>query len=369
MRFARMVANQQSLVRSGVGVILTPAAKNPDDSEWLRVANPMPQVSETALQEVAQAIDNRARLPGIDTSEAEEARRLLADGKYVEAQERFTRALFEYVVDPTQRAAEQPFRELHAEYLEARQQRQQERQVLLSSGPRFGIVVETLLSGTRKPLNQDVLLDVDSSTDFMLALGWNTSLHWPTASGGPPFLRDLDLLLEYAFTRRSFEGRLGADEVPSGTEPPETKYPRMKTEEQRLSFELTYQPRVLSRLRPVLRGGPALFLVKARAINENGVELQQVNLTNWGWVLGLGIDVYRQSQGGFRVGLVGSYQVVSHDFCEDEAPYWEDASNLPEYQRDELQVSRPYPAQCGGDPGYRLDLNAWQAGLLFAYEF
>ncbi|UCE03010.1 MAG: hypothetical protein JSW67_02095, partial [Candidatus Latescibacterota bacterium] len=37
MRLARMLANQQTLVTDGVGVILVPAASNSDDAAWLRV--------------------------------------------------------------------------------------------------------------------------------------------------------------------------------------------------------------------------------------------------------------------------------------------------------------------------------------------
>jgi hypothetical protein len=367
MRFARMVANQQTLVSGGFGVILVPAAKNPDDAEWLRVANPMPKESEAALREVVEAIQRRAKLPAIETTEAEAARNLLTEGHFVEAQERAMRALFEAAAVPEGRREERVFRDLQALYLQAVRQRERERRVLLSPGPRFGIVVETLLSGTRKPLNQDIFLDVDGSNDFMLAVGWNTSLHAPTPDGGLPFFRDLDLLLEYAFTQRRFEGPRGADEIPPGAEAPTDV--RMKTQEHRFSFELTYQPRVLSRLRPVLRGGPALFLVKARAFDENGIERQQVDVDTWGWVLGLGIDLYRQRGGGFRTGIVGSYQVVTHTFCESEAPAWIDASNIPEYKHEQLQISRPYPSQCGNQPGFELDLSAWQVGLLMAYEF
>jgi hypothetical protein len=85
----------------------------------------------------------------------------------------------------------------------------------------------------------------------------------------------------------------------------------------------------------------------------------------------LGIDLYRQRGGGFRTGIVGSYQVVAHRFCEAEAPGWEDASNIPAFQRDELRASenRPYPSKCNGEPGFKLDLSAWQVGLLLSYEF
>jgi hypothetical protein len=367
MRFARMVANQQTLVRRGYGVILVPASKNPADAEWLRVANPMPPASENALREVAEAIQQRVQLPAIETSEAEAARRLLEERKYTEAQERATRALFMAVLDPERREDVPGFRQLHELYLESVRQRARERRALLSPGPRFGILIETLVSGTRKPLPQDIFFDVDASNDFMLAIGWNTSLHAPTEDGGLPFFRDLDLLLEYAFTRRSFEGPREVEIAFPDTEPPRDT--RMKTREHRFSAELTYQPRVLSRLRPVLRGGPALFLVQARAFDKDGVERQQVDVTTWGWVMGLGIDLFRQRGGGFRTGVVGSYQLVTHEFCEAEAPGWEDASNIPAYQREELQISRPYPSKCNLEPGFALDLDAWQVGLLLAYEF
>ena len=78
--------------------------------------------------------------------------------------------------------------------------------------------------------------------------------------------------------------------------------------------------------------------------------------------------LYRQRGGGFRAGLVGTYQVVTHWFCEQEAPNWVDASNIPAYQLEELQVSRPYPSSCLFAPGFKLDLNSWQVGLLLAYE-
>ena len=375
MRLARMLANQQRLVQDGVGFLLLPAARNQDDAAWSTFATPMPGPWELALQEMRAAIFARTALPAVEGSEAEAASRLLAQHEYLEAHERAQRAIIDHVSMPEKRAQRQAFDELVAVYLQAMRGLEGERREALDPGSRFAIVLEPMFSSSTAPLSQDIFFNVDRSNDFQIAVGWNTSLHWPSPDGGWPVLRDLDLLVEYANTLRSYDGPHGEDELPvgQGVEPPVTE--RMSLTDHRISFELTYRPSLRSRLRPMLRGGPALFMATADAIDENGVVRDQEDMMTWGWVVGGGIDIFHHRTSGFRTSVVGSYQIVTHEFCTGEVPpnfmthfitRWESASNIREDQFTELEQSLCVE---DGSVGYELRLDAWQVGLMLAYDF
>jgi len=364
MRLARMLANQQRLVQDGVGLLLLPAARNQDDAAWSTFATPMPGPWELALQEMRTAIFARTALPAVEGSEAEAASRLLAQHEYLEAHERAQRAIIDHVSVPEKRAQRQEFDSIVAVYLQALQGLEGERREVQSAGARFALVLELMFSSSTVPLSQDIFLNVDRSNDFQFAVGWNTSLH-SSPAGGWPVLRDLDLLVEYANTFRSYDGPHGEDELPvgQGVEPPVTE--RMDVIDHRFSFELTYRPSMRSRLRPMLRGGPALFLATARAFDQNGVERDQADMMQWGWVLGGGVDLFHRPTSRVRTSLVGSYQIVSCEFCASEAPQWESASNIEQFKLDEI----PRFVCIDGSTGYKLKLDAWQVGLMLAYDF
>jgi len=365
VRLTRMVANQQMLVQEGVGLFLVPAVANQDDTVWLTRANPLPLPWEAAVRTVRDAILTRAKLPESSESDADAAARLLGEKQYLEAGEHAQRALFAQVAEPEARADRPRFDPLLALYLEAQAGQEGVRHQLLAPGARFAIVVEPLFSSSATPLPQDILLQVERSNDFLFAAGLNTSLHWPSPNGGWPVLRDLDLLLEYGYTSRRYEGPFGPDEItPPGAdvEPPVTE--RMAATEHRLSFELTYRPTLLARFRPMLRGGPAFFISTAHSFDQFGTQTMQVDLQSWGWIAGAGIDLYRHSR-GMRATLVGTYQSVKHEFCDDDAASWERASNIPDFKIDEiLRDACPQ-----GTFGYKLDMSAWQAGVQLAFEF
>ncbi len=375
MRLARMLANQLRLVQDGVGLMLLPAARNQDDVAWLTFATPMPGPWEAALQETHIAIVERANLPAAEGGEAEAASRLLSQHDYVEAYERAQRALVEYVSVPEKRGQRQAFDEVVTVYLRAARGLESERREVQAPGSRFAIVLEPMFSSSTEPLSQDIFFNVDRSNDFQIAVGWNTSLHWPSPDGGWPVLRDLDLLVEYSNTRRSYDGPHAEEELPvgQGLEPPVTE--RLTVTDHRISFELTYRPSLRSRLRPMLRGGPALFMATAHAIDENGVERDQHDMMTWGWVVGGGIDLFRHRASGLRTSVVGSYQIVTHEFCTGEVPpdpnkhlitTWESASNIRE---DKFTMFDQSLCIEDGSVGYKLRLDAWQVGLMLAYDF
>ena len=371
VRLARMLANQQMLVRHGVGVALVPQTANAEDAAWLAHANPLPAPWEDALRQVRDAMHDRVDLPPPEGTEAEEAARMLAKGHFVEAQERAQRAAVEQAAVVEKRGDLPPFQGAVALYVEATRQLDIARREFTAPGARFAVVVEPLFSSSATPLGQDILFDVERSDDFQIAAGLNTSLHWPAPDGGWPVFRDLDLLVEYAYTPRSYKGPHGGDELPigQGVEPPVTE--RIAVSEHRVSFELTYRPTLLTRLRPMLRGGPAFFRASARSIDDLGVETMNVTLQSWGWVAGFGIDVYNRRDIGFRASLVGTVQQVEQEFCDDAAypppGSWERASNIPQFKIDEM---RPQRGVCtDGSAFYRLESSAWQTGVMLAYEF
>ncbi len=368
MRLARMLANQQTLVTSGVGIVLVPEASNRDDAAWERLANPLPAPSEAVLETVRQAVLARVDLAPSPDGEAAAAARLLAAGEVLEARERAVRAVLACIATPAARQRRDDFDAALALYLQATGQMQQEHREVLSPGPRFAALLETLFSASTQPLSQDIVFDVDAANDFSLAAGLVTSLHWPSPSGGWPVLRDLDLIMEYAYTARAFAGPNGGDETAPGT-----VQTRLETSEHRASFELAYRPPLRSRLRPMLRGGPALFRLSATARDVNGVAREQVGVTTLGWLMGGGLDVWQHRRTGLRFGLTGTYHRVVHEFCPDEAPGWEGASNFPQFQIDLLE-NRPQRQRCvsaSNPAGYveRFDLSAWQAGLTLTLPF
>jgi hypothetical protein len=239
MRLARMLANQQTLVTDGVGVVLVPAASNSDDAAWLRVANPLPEFSENALHDVSKAVRGRVRLPYVEGSEANAASAAFQRQRYSEARERSSRALVEAAADPKMRSDARSLQPLAQIYAESSLEVVRERNELLAPGPRWSLFVEGAYQRVEASPPQNTLFQVDDSDGPTLAVGASVGLFLPTASGGPPLLRNLHLLVEYAVSPRNFEGGTQTD--------PDRRDPRIETTLHRVSFELAYRPRVLSR--------------------------------------------------------------------------------------------------------------------------
>ncbi|MFQ5599245.1 MAG: hypothetical protein ACE5G2_01685 [Candidatus Krumholzibacteriia bacterium] len=351
MRLARMLANQQTLVKDGVGVILVPAGAGRQDAEWLRVASPMPPASEAAIQQVRDALLERARLPRIEGTEAEAAARALRDGKHLEALERATRAMAIYVGEVANREKRDPLDALVAIHVVASAAVDQERRELMSPGARFGVVLEGSFHHIDELLPQNTLLAIESSNAFAFNVGLSVGLFLNTPTGGPPILRDLRFLVEYGLALNTFEGSQG--DLTTGT-PGE---PRLKTTLHRQSFEFLYRPRVLSRLRPLLRGGPAVFTVRARVFDDDGFETEEVVKTDLGWIVGAGIDFIYLKDQGLRGTLVGTYRVLDYKFLPQNHRGWEEARNV---LSDQVELENGI---------YKLDLDGWQLGAMLTYEF
>ena len=358
MRLARMVANQQTLVRDGIGVVLVPAGAS--DSEWLRVANPLPAASETALREVTDAVVRRTSLAG-SASEAEAARHALTTYSYFEARERAARALLQLVVDPDSRVARQPLDALVHVFQEASRGVESERRVLMAAGSRFGVYAQAAFHHVKRNLPQNTMLLLDGSNSVSISAGVRTGLFWQSERGGWPLWRDLHLLTSYGYSRHTFQG-------PPLQQQPGSE-PRMRTRLHRLSTELMYRPRVLSRLRPHFRGGPAAYHVTAGAYDTNDRLRHQHQSWELGWILGGGIDAFASRTRRLRLTVTGDYQIVSTQFCADVAPGWIEASNIVE----QGQLQRPVRPSCGAskdaEPYYEVSVEGFQFGLALAYEF
>lgn len=360
MRLARMAANQRTLVRDGFGIVLVPSGANDSDSEWLRVANPMPSISESALRDVADAVVARTSLPSRAPDEAAAAASALESRKFFEARERAARALLQLVTEPERRTEVDVLQSAAETFRAASRGVERERQILLASGHRFGVFAMGAIHHVKENLPQNTMLLLDAATSVSFTAGVRMGLFWPSERGGWPVWRDLHVVASYGYARHTFEG------PPLQNQP--GSEPRMRTRSHRLSGELMFTPRVLSRLRPHFRGGPALFHITAGAYDTNDVLRDEYQDWELGWVLGAGLDVYNSRERRFRVTLTGDYQIVSTSYCEFITPNWIDASNIIE--QDVLE--RPSSPACGvpgEDAFYIVDLEGFQFGLAFSYEF
>ena len=370
MRLARMAANQLTLVKSGTGVLLVPASANRDDAEWLRTANPMPEPSETAVREVRDAVRKRVRLPFVEGGEAAAALQAAKRKRWYEARERAGRALLQYAADPADRTQREPFDPLVQAYAQSALEVERERRALQQPGPLFALVFEGMYSRVDGSLPQQILFTLDGSDGAAFTFGGRVSLS--PLTGGLPVLRNLHLLVEYGLQLHTFSGPPRPPTDGSFYDPNQ-RIPLVETTQHLGSLELLYRPRVLSWLRPSLHGGPALFYVSARAHDSQGVEREQASATTLGWVAGFGIDLFYHRPSHTRVTFDARVQGVTHRFCPDDAPNWESASNILEI--DALGPSRPWDPECydlNTNPGayvYELDMDAWQLGLMLAYEF
>lgn len=369
IRLARMVANQWTLVRDGLGVVLVPVAANERDSEWLRVANPLPEVAEAALREVADAFASRTSLGSGTPSEALAARRALDSGAYFEARERAARGIFRHITNPARRHDRSALDPQIEVFRRASRGVEAEQRALKAAGSRFGLFVQGAVHHVKESLPQNTLLVVDGANNVAVSAGLRTGLFWPSESGGWPLLRDLHLLTSYGYSRHTFHG-------PRETQVQEDiSEPRLRTRLHRVSLELMYRPRVMSWLRPHLRGGPAFYHVTAGAY-DSGDQLQdQVENPRFGWIIGGGVDAFYSPKHRVRLTVVADFQIVSPtQFCIDEAPNWEAATNLNPTQLADVKSELPLGYDCptaGEDfgPFYQVDMDGFQVGLALAYEF
>lgn len=350
MRLARMLANQQVLLQEGVGVLLLPQAANQDERLWLELANPLPQRWEIALQDLLEAVRKRVQLPMKET-EADAAAQALSEGDYLEAVERSSRALLEYVAQPSQRSARPAFDARLQVYREATRQLGRQEAEMLRADPAFGIFVELQVNNVQESLPQRTLIEADGSTGSSFAVGGRAGSN----------VLGLEVLLSYGQARNTFKGPGDVDKI--------------KTTLHSLTLELAYRPRLRSFLKPTLRGGVGLYPLHVRILDQEEQQVEATTRTRLGFVVGGGVDVFYWRRARIRGMLSGTYRIVSFRFAPESVPGWlGSGTNLGP---DRLKRDPSLP----GDPTdtdkilflenerFELDLNGWQTGLTLTWSF
>lgn len=340
MRLVRMLANRATLVRDGAGVLLVPEPAAGDDGDWLRLANPMPAASESALAAVSTALLKRVRIPAAAAGEAAAARADLEAQRYVEAEEHARRALLDIIRDPAQRAPSPEFDHALGMYIDAQVSAARERTELLAPETRFAFVAEGGAGRIQAFPAQHTLHVVDNSTASAWAAG--VRLGWPGDS--PRLLADFSLLAEYGQVRNTFDGRGGTGGFASTL--------------QQITGEILYRPRVASRLKPYLRGGVGAFPLRMRVQAPEGYRLA-FERTNFGFVAGGGIDVLRIPSAHLRVGLGGTYRNLKYRVAKDRAPEVERTRNT-----DLTVITTVDDSQAL----LLFDMDGWQVGLMLTFE-
>lgn len=339
MRLARMLANRATLVRDGAGVLLVPEPTAADDAAWLRVANPMPAASESALVVVATALLQRVNIPPAAGGEAAAARADLDAKRFVEAEEHARRAILQMVQDPARRAPGPEFDAALAMYVEAQQSAAREREELLAPEARFGFVAEGGVSYIQAFPAQHTLHEVENSYGSAWAVG--VRLGWPGSS--PGWLANFSLLAEYGQVRNTFDG---------------PDYGGFASTLQQITGEIVYRPRVASRLRPYFRGGVGAFPLRMRVQVPEGYRVA-FERTNVGFVAGGGIDVLRVPAAHLRLAIGGTYRILKYKIAKDNAPAVEETRNT------DLTVV----TTVDNNPNLLLfDMDGWQAGLMLTFE-
>lgn len=341
MRFALMLANQRTLVRDGAGVVLVPAPEH--EEAWLRLAIPLPEASEAALRELADAVRRRTRLPLAAGGELAAAKAALGRNRFLEAQERARRAAVEAVLDPASRGDRSRLDPILAVYVDARERAHRQRELLLQPPAPLAFVLEGQIGRIQPFLPQKTLLTVENSTSWAFALG----ARWRPPLEGVPVLRDLLLLAEYGQARNTFR---------SPPDPERVFFPGtdvLSTTLQQISLELLYRPRVPTRLRPHLRGGVGVFPFSGR-VTRDGLECTQLDDIEPGWLVGAGFDVLQWRATGLRASIVGTYRVVHFRIPYGDAPL--------------LDLCRNTNPEILAPDVYEFDMDGWQVGLQLAYE-
>jgi hypothetical protein len=333
MRLAVMLANQQTLVVLGGGILLVPAPHDFDSDLWLVSANPMPRGSEAALAAVVQAIVERTSIPPATAEdELRAAQEQLERRRYPEAVELAQRAMVAAVVNPQARSEGATLVAATRTDLQARQEQRLRRSRLLAPEPLVGIVVEAQVNRIEAFLPQKTMLRVDSSTGYCFLGG--IRLRAPV--NDIPVLSEIFLVAEYGIIKNTFVDPQGGAEV-------------LKTTLQQVSFELMYRPRVESVLRPFLRGGVGIFPFSATGCSTEKV----ISRTEFGGVIGGGLDFYHIPAWNLRASVVGSYRLLHSKFNPDYAPLLERCTNAG------------VPLE---DGFYDFDLDGWQVGLMLTLE-
>lgn len=346
-RLAVMLANRLTLVRDGTGVVLVPQPAPGDSAAWQRLAVSLPPVSEAALQEVVRAMGDRVAIPAAP-DELTEARARLAEGDYLEAEERARRAMLSAVADPARRTDRAAFDGPYSTWSQARTGAAIYQAKLLQPEPLFGFLAEGRVGRIQAFIPQHTLLDVENSTSVGFAAGIRVG--WPF--GSMPFVDDLSLVVEYGQTRNEWEGPRSVTEA----NPPTV--PILDTTVHEVNFELLYRPRLASRLKPFLRAGIGVHTADAD-IYEDGVPIPAFDRTAPAYLFGGGVDIFRWSAANTRVSIGGSYRISKFEFLQDLAPNIEPNSNT--FSDLPLDVD-------GRSDIYRFDLSGWQVGLVIAID-
>jgi hypothetical protein len=356
MRFSRMVANAWTLMQQGQGVLLLPQAVGSDDSAWLRFATPLPAPSEEGIERVAEGIRRRAQLPVVP-DEAEAARRAFEADDVLVAQERASRALLQWIVEPSNRRQDPRFTALVTLYRDATVAVAERRAELLKPAPQFGVFVEGSYSFIQKMLPQETLIAVENSHGGSGRAGVRTRV-----------FRWLDLQASYGYLKNDFKDVQGRTKISNSVQP--------------LLLELAYRPIVLSRLKPVFRAGVGWYFLDTEVRRDDGVAAFKGSRNTWGLECGGGIDAFYWKSQALRGTIQVGFRWLEYTFaacpqdpgdeiaCDTEN--WPDAANLPPGSNydpsDPLAFLRPLPPK-GDYPHYTYNLNGWMLGFMLTRNF
>lgn len=331
IRLAVMLANQQTLVVQGGGIVLVPSPRHFDAALWLQHANPMPRVSEAALATLAQAIVERTSIPAATAGEElSAARAQLERRRYPEAAEHAQRAMVASVVDPQTRSARTTLVDATQTYLQVRREQRERRSRLLTPEPLFGIVVEGQVNRIDAFLPQKTRLRVDASSGYNVLGG--IRLRAPVDD--IPGISELFLIVEYGIVKNTFKDPQGGAEI-------------LSTTIQQVSAELMYRPRVESVLRPFIRGGVGAFPIDATGCSNEKV----LSKVEFGGLIGGGLDFYHVQAWHLRASIAASYRLLHSQFVD--APLLERCAN----------------SDVPLDKGiYDFDFDGWQVGLMLTWE-
>lgn len=334
MRLAVMLANQRTLVESGAGVLLVPTPED-FDAAWLAVANPLPRQSEEALREVVDALESRVVIPAPVGTELEAATADFERQRYLESRERARRALVRAVLEPEARTQRHALDAALRLYVDSARFEARRRDQLLAPESDFVLVLEGQLNRIQAFLPQNTLLDVENSTGFNFDIGARLRLLW--FSDGRSQFERFFLQVQYGQIRNAFDDGVGA--------------PVLDTVLQKWSFELVYRPALVTRLKPYFRGGVGIFPLTARE-RCSGSEFE-TRATDWGTILGGGIDFLKLQSPNLRASLTGTYRILKYDFATGSEPNWAACEQRNQQTNPDLRL----------DDGYRLDMDGWQFGL------
>lgn len=347
MRLTRMVANAWTLMRRGTGVLLLPTHSGHEDAQWLQHANPLPAPSEEGVQQVEAAVTSRTELPQVDDTEAAAAQQALQQGNALVAQERASRALMQWVVDPQGRQRSAEFSALVELYISAVREYDWQRKEFLTPSPLFGVFLEGSTASVQALLPQHTLIAVENSNGVAVRGGVRMRL-----------LRWFDLMASYGIQKNTWNDEEGREKISTTLQP--------------ILLELAYRPMLLSRLKPVLRVGGGLYILETSVFKDDGTEVARAQDYAGGLEFGGGVDAFYWKRGKLRGTIQVSFRLLSLTYlaCEQDCATvnWPDAANLP--PGSDFDPNNPLAFLELDNPiRYKIDMNGWTLGFMLTHNF